>query len=257
MIEKAKWLDPRAQATPSIQDSVNIPVSELASRRHELPARFDSVLVADVGHEAGLAHSWLKENGRTAEIGSGFEYGETCQGRLWSPNAFLERSVTEIPVGKALDLACGSGRDAVFLASCGFEVTAVDHLSDAIEMGERLEQQYVGSSRPISWARVDLDNGSPAGRFDLVTCFYYLNRKLLERICDLLNPGGHLVVETFTAEHRAKFGKPRSEDLVLKPGELLKIAAELSVLEYEEGWYGDRHTARLHAFLDPLHAQSS
>jgi SAM-dependent methyltransferase len=223
---------------------VNIPVCELPDRVHELPPRLATTRIADVGVEAAEALAWLEANGRAAVIASGFEFGESADLRLWSPNAFLEQCVSRIPVGMALDLACGSGRDAVFLASRGFEVTAIDHLADAIAMGRDLELRYAAGA-PIQWLCDDLEKLPLTGQFDLVTCFYYLNRGLLENVGVLLRPGGYLVVETFTTVHRERFGKPRSKAFVLKPGELLQMASGLSVIEYEEDWHDGRHTARL------------
>ena len=213
---------------------------------HELPPRHDVICIADVGCEAAEAKLWLDAHGRAARIRRGFVFGSCDQMRLWSPNPFLERVLTGIRGGHAIDLACGSGRDAVFIASCGFNVTAVDHLADALGMGRELERRYLGEYQPIDWVCEDLDRYLPPGSFDLVACFYYLNRRLLSKAIKSLGPDGHLVVETFTTIHRSKFGKPKSELLVLQPGELQDLCAELSIIEHEEAWHGDRHTARLH-----------
>jgi len=231
----------------SIQDSVQIPLSELGNRVHELPSRTSTIQVANVDSSASDAVDWLTANGRTAILGNNFVFGESERTRLWSPNLFLEQCAPKIPPGRVLDAACGSGRDSVFLASCGFEVTAIDHLEDALAMGKDLERRYIPNCVPIDWRCLDLNKNMPTGRFDLIACFFYLNRGLMAKVRDLLNPGGHLVMETFTTVHREKFGKPRSEGYALKPNELLRYADGMSVIEYEEDWHEGRHTARMWA----------
>jgi len=258
MRQSVTWLDPRISASPPIRDSVHIPVSELPKRVHELPSRQETIWIADAGTEAQDAVEWLRSNGRICELQSDFEFGEAGNGRLWSPNRFLEPCVPQIPIGKALDLACGSGRDAVFLASAGFEVTAVDHLEDALVMGRDLARRYLRQGEDVEWVCSDLEQSTPSGRFDLVTCFRYLNREVLSNISRLLNPGGHLVFETFTSIHREKFGKPRTERFVLQPGELRSFVSNLTIVEYDENWHDGSHTAQLWAknALDPRYANN-
>ena len=247
MILKALWLDTRLNASPPIADSVHIPLAELEFRVHELPPRHETIWIAKTGPFALEACAWLNANGRIAKAEDGFEYGDSAGGRLWAPNPFLEHCLNGIPPGKALDIACGSGRDAVYMASCGFRVTAIDHLQEALEMGKDLERRYLANCEPISWVRTDIEKTPPQGQFDLVTCFHYLHRPILAHISDLLAPGGKLVFETFTSVHREKHGKPRTENFVLQPSELKDLVKNLSLVEYEEDWHDSRHTARIWA----------
>lgn len=245
-IPPAKWLDPRVEPNPPIASSVNIPIDQLPSRVHELPSKTVTILVADAGEEARAACDWLRQNGRDVELGSSFEYGDPGVRRLWSPTAYLEHCLTQIQAGTVLDLACGAGRDAVYLASCGFRVTGMDRLEDALELGRGMVTRYLSSGAlPVAWLRLDLEREIPSGSFDLVTCFRYLNRPLLQAVGTLLVPGGNLIVETFTTQHRERFGKPRSDDHVLKPGELRSLVSTLEIVAYSEDWHDDRHTARL------------
>ncbi|MBK8913291.1 MAG: class I SAM-dependent methyltransferase [Phycisphaerales bacterium] len=152
----------------------------------------------------------------------------------------------------ALDLACGVGREAVYLASLGWRVLGVDVLPDALERAQRLADRCAAAIVPPAWRCADLTDAASLdglGPFELITCFRYLSRPLLARIGERLAPGGSLLVETFTTEHRARHGRPRREGLVLEPGELRGLAAGLRVVEYDEGWRdgGAAHTARLWA----------
>ncbi|MBX7132991.1 MAG: class I SAM-dependent methyltransferase [Fimbriimonadaceae bacterium] len=168
------------------------------------------------------------------------------QGRLWRPNALIEN--LQPGEGLALDLACGTGRDAVYLASLGYDVLAIDWLPDAIDRCLGLAGRYelAGS---IQGLVADLEKSIPLrGEFDLITCFFFLDRPLLRWARDHLAQGGRLLVETFTTVHRDHFGKPSRERLVLAEEELLGLAEGMEVEEYSEDWRENcRHTAQLRA----------
>jgi hypothetical protein len=100
-------------------------------------------------------------------------------------------------------------------------------------------------SRSTSKPRLEFDAG-----FDLITMFFFLDRRLLTSLPDLLAPGGSIVVETFTTLHRDRFGKPASPDHLLELGELRTLVPQLRVRDYAEGWNQERHTARLWASAD-------
>ncbi|GEM_PF-622684 len=154
-------------------------------------------------------------------------------------------------VGDALDLGCGSGREAVYLADMGWQVVAVDRLPEALERGRDLQRRYAPNSPPIQWICADLEKSDwrPEGQFDLITLFYFYSRELIQRACAWLEPNGSLLVEAFTMEHRARYGKPASDLRVARPGELLGLMpATMRVNHYSEAWRANgRHTARLWA----------
>ena len=244
MLKLGTFLDVRTTPASPIRDAVNIPLAELADRVCELPAKQQAVLVADTGPDATYACEWLQTQGRLARVTREFELGPSDPVRLWRPNAFLEEVIDQIPVGSAVDLACGSGRDSVFLSSVGFRVTAIDHLEDAIDLGRNLESHSATSGAPIAWKAQDLESMLPEGQFSLAVSFFYLDRRLLAHLSQIVVPGGFVVIETFTVEHRLKFGKPRREKLVLELGELTILLPDFEVIRYEEGLHGDRYTAR-------------
>lgn len=250
-------LDPRpeqdSRAAPR-PGSVNIPFDELSRRVHELPPRDETTLV--VGDEAwsAAALDWLSRSARSCAPAPPLQPGEarSCRLRLWKPSAFLETIVDRLRPGRALDVACGSGRDAVFLANRGWSVTAVDVLPDALALGRDLERRYrAGDARPVEWRTVDIEGAPPPaefrGAFDLVCVFRYLHRPLMPELASWLTPGGSLVYETFTTVHRARHGKPGNDAHVLLPGELPHLLAGLAHRVAEEGWHGNAHTARVWA----------
>lgn len=146
------------------------------------------------------------------------------------PSAWVRRwSELIAPGGEVLDLACGAGRHAVFLAGLGHPVTAVD-VDLALSAAVR-------DTPGVAWLRADLEAAPwplPGRRFAAVVVTNYLHRPLFEPMLAVLAPGGALICETF-AMGQAKYGRPRNPAHLLLPGELLEMArGRLRVVAYED-----------------------
>ena len=141
-----------------------------------------------------------------------------------APSAWVAAWSARLAPGRALDLACGSGRHARYLASLGHDVTAVDR-----------EPQDIPAVR---FVRADLEDGSPwplpGAQFDLVVVANYLHRPLFAHIERALAPGGMLLYETFMAGNE-RFGKPSNPAFLLRPGELWRAFGGLLVIAFEQG----------------------
>jgi SAM-dependent methyltransferase len=241
---------PAVALAQPIADSVNIPQVELAPRIHELPPRYRTLCIADTGDDAAAAAAWLRDNGRTAELTREFQFAADapeCVGRLWTPAPFLEACAPHLRPGRALDLACGAGRDAVWLASLGWRVTAVDVLPDALQRGRDLAGRCAAAIEPIDWRPIDVEHADLDLReaFDLVVVFRFLHRPLLSRLREWTRPGGSLVYETFTTEHHTRHTSPSRDAHLLRPGELLAALRAFDARHYSEDWRDDgAHTAR-------------
>jgi SAM-dependent methyltransferase len=143
---------------------------------------------------------------------------------------WVSRWANLIPAGgEVLDLACGTGRHAVFLAERGHPVTAVD-----------IDLSLSESSRPVvgvQWLQADLEDTSwpfPDEPFQAVVVTNYLHRPLLGPLLAAIAPGGLLIYETFSMG-QAKYGRPRNPAYLLMPGELLELVrGRLRVLAYED-----------------------
>jgi SAM-dependent methyltransferase len=249
-------LDPRPVTEADarrIAGAVNIPWTEIPQRTHELPPRGETIAVAGPSPAAEQAVSWLTGNGRQAVVQREFSYTPApcvaMVGRLWRPHAFLVEILPRLSPGRALDLACGAGREAVFAAACGWSVTAIDVLPDALERARQLAQHCAAAITPIEWRQADLQRDPPAlaAEFDLVFAFRYLHRPLVPRLAEWLKPGGSLVYETFTTLHRERHGKPQRDEHVLQLGELPALLAGLEIRHFSEAWRGNDHTARVWA----------
>ena len=250
-MRKVSLLDPRELANPPICESVNIPKKLLADRIFELPVKGSSLKIANVeGAEDCLR--WLLDNSRLATLTDDFSFGDIGSVRLWSPNAFLEETAPRLGPGKALDLGCGVGREAVYLASAGWEVTAIDHLPDAIERGMLLAERYAPAGS-IDWHVADL-NPFPVpysaflpSRFDLITMHFYYDLKLVEHWRALLAPGGSLLIESFSDQHRQLTGKPRNPGAAICEAPLIEVLQGLEIALYSPGERDGRHTVRVWA----------
>ncbi|HQY47451.1 MAG TPA: class I SAM-dependent methyltransferase [Usitatibacteraceae bacterium] len=131
------------------------------------------------------------------------------------------------PGGEVLDLACGAGRHARFLAAQGFEVLAVD----------RDTGLFPGPPGGVTLVAADLEGAPwpfPGRRWDAIIVTNYLHRPLLPVLVGSLEPGGVLVYETF-ARGNERFGKPSNPAFLLAPGELLEaVRGRLRVVAYED-----------------------
>ena len=234
-----------AASTP-IADAVNIPLEELRIRTHELPPQSSVIQIAGPEDLAEKACESLRGIGRKAELAPRWTYAtNACLGRLWEPNRFLADILPKLRVGSALDLACGTGRDSVYMAAHGWNVTGIDCLPDAIEKADPLAFRYELGDR-AKFLVDDIEQESFNTRqHDLIFCAFFLHRPLIPKLNNWLKPGGSIVYETFTEEHRERFAKPSSDAHVLKTNELRHLLLEgLTLVHYEEGLHANRYTAR-------------
>ncbi len=158
------------------------------------------------------------------------------------PAAFLvEHRHLLPPRGRALEVAMGTGRNALYLASLGYEVTGIDVSGVAVE---RCRQEAARRGLRIEAVQADLESyGLARAAYDIVIDFYYLQRDLAPQLEGALRPGGILVFESFTTEQRQFGWGPQNDEFLLRPGELRETFAGLEVLVYREGLVqGDRGT---------------
>ena len=149
-------------------------------------------------------------------------------------NSFLRRHIALLPKAKALDLAAGEGRNAVFLAQHGFKVDAVD----ISEIGLRKTQELAGKGRVrVHTILADLDSYPiKRGEYNLITNFYFLSRNIIPKMKRGLKKGGMVVLETYLLQHRRLHtGGPKNPKYFLKPNEPLQLFKGFRILVYREG----------------------
>jgi SAM-dependent methyltransferase len=155
------------------------------------------------------------------------------------PTALLSAWLPRLTGGRALDVACGAGRNALFLAANGFVVSALDISSVALERGRRTATER---RLDIEWQHADLDedpeSALPAGPFDLIVWVRYIHPTLMPHVLARLGRGGTLLCEQHLTT-QAEVAGPASTAFRLQPGELQRAAASLHVLHYYEGLIAD------------------
>jgi tellurite methyltransferase len=150
-----------------------------------------------------------------------------------SPAQFLVENLDLLPKGRVLDIAMGSGRNAVFMAKMGFHVEGVDISEEEINKALLQAQQ---NNVYIQTEIADLEKRYRIipDAYDVIICFNYLQRSLVTQIKTGLKMGGMIVYETFIIDQR-QFGHPRNPDYLLKYNELLNMFREFRCLRYREG----------------------
>lgn len=166
------------------------------------------------------------------------------------PHRLLSHAALEhFPAGRALDLASGAGRNALFLASLGWRVVAVDSSRVGVEL---TRQRAQARGVEIETRVADLERGEftvEPESFDLVCDFYYLQRDLFPALRAGLRRGGAFVAAIHLRDgddDRHAHARPSNPDFLLGHGELLAEFRGWKILHYHETSAADEDAARHH-----------
>jgi len=150
------------------------------------------------------------------------------------PPAALVSVLDMLPTsGRALDIAGGRGTTAAVLALRGLQVTVADVSRLALDMAVRRAGQL-----DVSVETVEIDlraDPPPAGPWELITVFHYLDRAIFPSLIDRLVPGGLLVVGIATRTHLQRHSRP-GPGFVLDDGEILTLTPGLDMVHHREEW---------------------
>ncbi|MBM2616230.1 methyltransferase domain-containing protein [Actinoplanes sp. LDG1-06] len=155
---------------------------------------------------------------------------------IWSgkPNVVLVREVSDLPVGRALDLGCGEGGDAIWLAARGWQVTAVDISGVALERARQHTAEHGVTT--IDFQKRNLSAEFPDGEYDLVSAQFlhhwgeFDREAILRRAAAAVAPGGVLLIEGHM--DTGPVHRPEHDDMPPLPGpdEVVKS------LDLGDGW---------------------
>jgi 2-polyprenyl-3-methyl-5-hydroxy-6-metoxy-1,4-benzoquinol methylase len=162
------------------------------------------------------------------------------------PSRFLAENIPLIkdlaPGKKALDIACGEGRNSIFLARNGFDVAGMDISEEGLV---KAEQWAKAEGLAVAFRCIDLETFAFNESYDLIINFNFLLRSLVPIMVQALNPGGVIVFDTILDSPSLEGFHNR--EYLLQPGELREIFSPFSgeILLYEELPFGPSPTARL------------
>ena len=173
-----------------------------------------------------------------------------------APNRFLVAEVADLAPARALDLACGAGRNAVWLAERGWRVTAVDFSGVALAMARDLASAH---GVQVDWIEADVVTWIPPARAHDLVCVLYLQlpaperRAALRHAVDALRPDGTLLVVGHDLLNLSEgWGGPTQADVLFTPED---IAGEIGGLQIERAERARRPVedgGALHEAIDAL-----
>ena len=210
-------------------------------RSRRAAALFAEAGIEGVHHLRGGLQAWSgpRETGATPVSG---------------PSPWLVSNAGLAPRGaRCLDVACGRGRHALFLAAAGYPVKAIDRDAARVDTLRALARRL---RLPLDAEVVDVEAPEVSlgeSEWELILVFQFLHRPLFPALVRALRPGGLLLYETFTTDQAAK-GSPKNPDHLLEPGELRRLAAPLEVVRHREGEFDGRCVASLAARKPPAPA---
>lgn len=236
-----------------VEGAASIPATEMPQRMHELPKTTQPLaLCGDIDSLrmareflARKAYRVLEQTEWTPQLAASLMAQDRLESgvdsaRLWQPAPLIERFVRAIAPAhgilpsKGLDIGCGSGRDMVYLAAHGWDMTGIDYLDGALQRAQALAaSQQVN----IQTECRDLETGTDPfadyadATFGLVCVARYLHRPLFPWMQRILQPGGVVIYQTFMqgCENTA-IGRPRNPNFLLRPGELVEQFAGAEIL---------------------------
>ena len=234
-------------AARHIPGSLLIPLHELEQRIAEVPNHGARIaIVCEHGIRSHSACRFLAEHGVeplfnlagglhawTGPVTAGASEGTTVDHPI-APSCFLVENFGLLSKGLALDLAMGEGRNAIYLASRGYDVDGVDVDAGAVARA-RASARRLGT--PIRAVVGNVEDGTyilPMDTYDLIVVFHFLHRPLFQDIRGGLKPAGTVVYQTFTTD-QARFGRPNHPAHLLRPGELRTVFEDWEILHYREG----------------------
>ena len=159
------------------------------------------------------------------------------------PAGFLVASQSHLPrEGRALDVAGGAGRHAVWLAQRGLDTTLVDFVEAGLDLAR---QRAAKSGVQIETICRNLEvEGPPDGPWDVIVVYHFLERSIMAALASSLAPGGVLLYCQPTVANLARNERPKRQFL-LDSDELPALLPELEIVEYHERWWDNgRHEAR-------------
>ncbi|WP_052501486.1 class I SAM-dependent methyltransferase [Thiomicrospira microaerophila] len=150
--------------------------------------------------------------------------------QAWQPNKLLQEQLPGLKTAshQALDLGCGGGRDAIYLALHGWQVSAIDQQQRVLQCAQQLARIH---GVKVNWVEADVHqpHAIPNQPFDLIMMVRFLDRRLFSMMRNQCRVGGYVLVQTFV-EGVETFGSPKNPNYILRFGELAKEFSEFDII---------------------------
>ena len=151
------------------------------------------------------------------------------------PSPFLEMWLARLPHavfnGRALDLACGAGRNALLMAQAGLQVDAIDISQAALDRAAKTARDR---ELNVNWIQADLDDAAlEVDAYNVISVVRYMHRQMAPQVLDALAADGWLIIEHHL-QSTQPVGGPTTNTFRLAPQELLHDYSGLRIVFYEE-----------------------
>ena len=253
-----------------ILNSANIPAVYLEPRMHELPSKEKPITLIGNIDQLEIASSFLLSKGYSVSDRLRIQTGDlepninprycvsgSVSNLLWSPSGVVKEFVKMCGSTNknlnGIDLACGAGRDSIYLARKGWKMSAVDYSKSALDKVRSLAAVNQVSVKAI---QLDLEKDFSAINalghgFDAIVTVRYLHRPILTQLSHFINTGGYIIYQTFL-RGAEKIGSPKNPRFLLEAGELADIFSDFEILVDDIEYLGDgrptnRFIARKHS----------
>ena len=161
-------------------------------------------------------------------------YSEGAYAERTYPSEVLRNWLPFCSTGRALDIACGNGRNARYLAEHGYQTTGIDISDVAIQLAR---DHSAHDENPVDFRLCDLDDGLPrTEQFDLITMIRYVDRKIISTIDNhLTNEGCALFELHMNYKHDGPLAGPTTTRFRIEPGELKELCTHMEIVCEFEG----------------------
>jgi len=236
-----------------LQGACSLPADELFARMHELPQRSQALRLCGTEYDLEQAQAFLQQRDYriadtilwTPELEADLQQQGVLEcgpqsARLWEPAPLVADFVQTlmpqygIEPSKGLDIACGAGRDLVYLALHGWRMLGLDASTEALQ---RVQTLAAAEGVTVATQQCDLEKTTQPlqawqdGEFALVHVARYLHRPLLTELPRLLQSGGFLIYQTFMVGcEQTALGRPSNPRFLLQAGELASTFASADIL---------------------------
>ena len=158
------------------------------------------------------------------------------------PVPFLVEMIQGLPPGQAICLAAGTGRNAIFLAQSGYQVTAIDISQAALHWCDEMSNKLGVEVKTLEADLLAFDFGNEI--WDLATNLYFYEPAIFQGLKQAIRPGGHILFQTYSKAQKNFEKGPNNDAFLVHPKELEIEFRDWELLYFEEKEYTDEQNKK-------------